>query len=150
MDVLRRNTDYAFRAILHLARDWKNETVSTREMALEEDIPYPLACKLMQKLHKSKLVESSMGPKGGFGLSKGPSKISLMEIIKAVQGPVKLSRCLLDVDICPRRPRCPVSKKLAELQELIESYFCRATLDELLQSRGTKKKNIRKRKRRKK
>jgi DNA-binding IscR family transcriptional regulator len=64
MDILRRNTDYALRAVAHLAAHYGDGAVSTRQVALEEEIPYQLACKLMQKLHDSRLVESCMGPMG--------------------------------------------------------------------------------------
>lgn len=85
-----------------------------------------------EKLHKVKLVE----PKGGFGLSWKPSKISSLEIIETIQGPVKLSRCLLGVDACTHQKSHTVSRKLAELQEYIDSYLRMIMLDELLRSRG--------------
>ncbi len=148
MDVLRRNTDYALRVMVSLARHYGQKSVSTREMAQEDDIPYQLACKILQKLHKAKLVESCMGPKGGFGLSRQPSKITLMKIIGAIQGPVSLNRCLLSVDACERQRSCTVNKKLAELQKYIDSYLGGITLDELLRSRGAKRKarNLKRRK----
>ncbi len=131
MDVLRRNTDYALRAMMNLAKHYKEELVSAREVAHEEDISYPVACKLLQKLHKAKLVESCMGSNGGFQLSRKPSKISLMEIIKAIQGPIRLNRCLLGLGVCSRQPNCAASKKLAELQECIDSHLRRITLGDL-------------------
>jgi len=140
MDVIRRNTDYALRAMLHLAAQWKQEPVSTREVASKEDISYQLACKLMQKLHKAELVRSCMGPRGGFSLARSPSRISLLEVIEAIQGPVNLNRCLLNVDECPRQPVCPVTKRLSELQEYINAYLCSATLGQLLEKHNGKKK----------
>lgn len=151
MDVLRRNTDYALRTMANLARHYGNEPISTRTVAVEEDVSYQLACKLMQKLHNAKLVKSCMGPKGGFRLIREPAKISLLEVIEAVQGPVILNRCLLGRDVCERQKSCALSRKLANLQEYIDSYLRSITLDELLQSRGTKrKKNARTLRRRKK
>lgn len=140
MDVLRRNTDYALRAMVNLARNYDRESVSTRQVAYEEDIPSQLACKLLQKLHNARLVESCMGPNGGFRLSRKPSKINLLEVIEAIQGSLRLNRCLLGVDACPRQPNCVAGEKLAELQEHIDSYLGSITLDELLRGRGKKRK----------
>jgi Rrf2 family protein len=122
-----------------LARQDSNDPLSTRQLAKEQDIPYQLACKILQKLHNAKLVESCMGPNGGFRLSREPSKISLLDVIAAIQGPVRLNRCLLGVSECPRRPKCAVSKRLAELQKHIDGYFGAITLDELSTSRVMKK-----------
>ncbi|HOV77756.1 MAG TPA: Rrf2 family transcriptional regulator, partial [Sedimentisphaerales bacterium] len=68
MDILRRNTDYALRLMVSLARHGRDASISTRSLAQEQDVPYQLACKLMQQLHAGKLVESYMGARGGFRL----------------------------------------------------------------------------------
>jgi Rrf2 family protein len=133
----------------NLTRHWEHKLVSAREVASEEDISYQLMCKILQKLHNAKLVKSCMGPKGGFRLSRKPSKISLLEIIGAIQGPVTLNRCLLGIDACERQKNCEVSKKLAELQEHIDSYLHGITLDGIFKSSRTKKKNTKNRKRKK-
>ena len=117
MDIVRRNTDYALRAMAHLAKNYGGELISTRVIAEREDISYQLACKLMQKMNDAGLVTSTMGPKGGFTLSKEPSKINLLEIIEAVQGQVTVNRCLAEEDACPRKDLCPLSAKMREIQE---------------------------------
>ena len=72
MDILRRNTDYALRAMVHLATHWKDGASSARDLASTENISYTLVRKLMQQLIKTELVESSIGSKGGFSLNKRP------------------------------------------------------------------------------
>ncbi len=140
MDILRRNTDYALRAMLNLAGHYGQEPVSTRQIAEAEDISYELTCKLMQKLHSAGLVQSSMGPNGGFDLSKKPDKINMLEIIEAIQGPLSLNRCLLEEAICPNKDGCAITVELAKLQKHIDKYLSIITLDELLRSRCAKKK----------
>ena len=139
MDILRRNTDYALRAMVNLAGYYGQEPVSTREIAQAEDISYQLACKLMQKLHNAGLVKSSMGPKGGFVLSRKPTKINLMEIIRVIQGPLSLNRCVLSKEVCNRQKNCKVTVKLSKLQNYIANYLEDITLDELMHSRDKKK-----------
>lgn len=143
MDILRRNTDYALRAMVNLAKNFKNGSVSTKTIAEQENISYQLACKLMQKLHNARLLKSYMGPKGGFSLRQKPSKITLLHIIKAIQGPIRLNRCLLSIDSCSKGANCPVRPKLAKLQNYINEYLNSITLEELSHSyslRGKKKK----------
>lgn len=133
MDVIRRDTDYALRAMVNLAKNFKNGTVSAKTVADKEGFSYQLACKLMQRLHNAGLVTSSMGPKGGFHLSKEPSKISLLKIIEAVQGPLSLNSCLFDINTCSRGSECPVRPKIADLQKYLNKYLSNITLEELIQ-----------------
>ena len=147
MDIIRRNTDYALRAMLNLAGHYGEGPVSTREIAEREDISYQLTCKLMQKLNNAGLVKSIMGPNGGFFLSKKPQQISLSEIIEVIQGPLSLSRCLLGKNVCKKQSQCPINAKLTKLQKNISDYLQGLTLDELLKHQSTKQiKTKRKRK----
>ena len=148
MDVIRRNTDYAVRLVVHLAKHYGNEPISTRSAAAEEHVPYQLACKLMQKLNNAKLVTSCMGPKGGFVLAAEPSKINLLEVVEAIQGAINMNRCLLSENTCPNRTTCTVRSKLASIQKNINSGLDGITLDELTH-KGPKKKTVRNTKRRK-
>jgi Rrf2 family protein len=132
MDVIRRNSDYALCLMVHLAEHYDDAAVSTKKMSKREKIPYPLACKMMQKLQQHKLVKSIMGPKGGFRLNKEPSKINLLEIIEIIQGPVIVNRCLVKDFSCPRKSRCPINGKLKELQSDMRTYLKNISLNELL------------------
>ena len=147
MDIVRRNTDYALRAMLNVARNGSNEPVPTSVIAEEEDISHQLTCKLMQKLQKAELVKSTMGPKGGFQLCRQASAISLLEIIEAIQGRITLNKCLLGSNLCDRQRKCPVTIKLAGLQEQMNDYLGNVTLDELVQKSPGQRKKRRKQKR---
>jgi Rrf2 family iron-sulfur cluster assembly transcriptional regulator len=131
MDIVRRNTDYALRAMAHLAKNYGGESISTRVISEREDISYQLACKLMQKMNDAGLVTSTMGPKGGFTLSKDPSQINLLEIIQAVQGPLSVNKCLAEQDSCSRQELCPLTGKMKELQDYIVNFLSDATLGDL-------------------
>lgn len=135
MDVVRRNTDYAVRLMVHLAREYGQGPVSTRVVAREEGVSYPLACKLMQKLHGSKLIDSCMGPKGGFTLGRAPTNITLLEVVEAIQGPISLNKCLLSSDACGRQTHCTVRAKLAGVQETILKSLAGITFADLSRSR---------------
>lgn len=139
MDVLRRNTDYALRIMVNLASHFNGEFLSARQLASEGNFSYQLGCKLLQKLGKAKLVRSSMGPKGGFVLSRRPSKITLLEIINVLQGGVRLNRCLVGGNGCEFEPECEISTKLACLQLYMDGYLGGITLEELVHSRSTGK-----------
>ena len=137
-DVVRRNTDYAVRLMVNLARRYGDGPVSTRTAAIEENVSYQLACKLMQSLQKAKLLKSSMGPKGGFSLGRKPSEISLLDVISAIQGPIRISRCVLIPKACSQYRNCSVRDRLADLQKGINDNLAKIMLNELTHKPATK------------
>lgn len=134
MDILRRNTDYALRLMVSLAKHGPDGSVSTRALAEEQDVPYQLACKLMQQLHGAKLVESCMGVRGGFRLGREAGRISLLDVVEVVQGRLSLNRCLLNKACCPRQATCPVRARMGELQAQMDEYLGGVTLADLIQA----------------
>ncbi|MDD5459334.1 MAG: Rrf2 family transcriptional regulator [Phycisphaerae bacterium] len=141
MDVLRKNTDYAVRAMVYLARHADGTPASTRLIAESEDISYQLACKLMQKLTAAGLVQSEMGPKGGFTLALPADKISLGDVIKAIQDNIRINACLSSSYVCSRKGQCPVHGKLIDLQNQLDDYLKNITLAELAKNSPNKKGN---------
>jgi Rrf2 family protein len=135
MDILRRNTDYALRLAVNLAHRYGDGAVSTRVLSEEEGVSYQLACKLMQKLHGAGLVESDMGPKGGFRLGRAPQDVAILEVIETIQGPLRLNRCLLGEGACDRQDGCPIRARMGELQEQMDQYLGAVTLEALAQNR---------------
>ncbi|HSV27597.1 MAG TPA: Rrf2 family transcriptional regulator [Sedimentisphaerales bacterium] len=131
MNLLRQNTDYAFRLLVGLGRR-RGELVNVRVLAEECQVSQQFAAKIMQKLHDDGLVESVMGPKGGFRLAMHPSGIDLLAVIRAIQGPVVVNTCLLGAQACERQASCPVTGKLTGLQDMMETYLRGITLDDLL------------------
>lgn len=132
MKILRQNTDYALRAMANLAFRYGEGAVSTRRISEEEGISYEFAAKIMQDLHAAGLVESTMGPKGGFSLARAPEDVTLLEVVSALQGEVCVNKCFLRNGPCRRRSYCAISSKIAGLQEYIEKYLSGITLGDLL------------------
>lgn len=139
MDVLRRNTDYAFRIMVNLARRFNGEFISARQLAEDGNFSYQLGCKILQKLHKAGLVKSDMGPKGGFALSKEPSAINLMEIINVLQGGLRLNKCLFGGEGCEFESECEINTKLTCLQLYMDGYLSGITLADVLQGQSNTK-----------
>lgn len=132
MDVIRRNTDYALRLMVHLARHVEAGSLSSRRLAQEEGVSAQLASKLLQKLSAAGLVSSRLGKSGGFALSKQPSAITLTEVIAVTQGPVHLNRCLAAEGVCPFQSRCSICRRLRTLQDHIDETLAHISLADLV------------------
>ncbi len=134
MDILRRNTDYALRIMVALVSQSDGKSVSARQLTSQGHFSYDLGCKILQRLHKAGLVQSSMGPKGGFSLNRAPAEITLMEIVKVLQGGIRLNSCLSGGKGCEFKAGCEVGAKLACLQLYMEGYLGGITLDKISQN----------------
>lgn len=131
MDLIQRNTDYALRLMVNLAVSYPNGCTSAKTLSQEEDVSYPLTCKLLHQLNVAGFVRSTMGLKGGFSLNRLPSKISLLDVIEVIQGTLVVNRCVLNKEACPRQATCPITKKLKGLQDYLAKSLTGITLADL-------------------
>ena len=66
---------------------------SARQLAEEVGVPLPTVTNILHELMRSGLVTSTMGSRGGYALARPAERISLAEMIDALEGPVKLTAC---------------------------------------------------------
>ncbi|MFC1781988.1 RrF2 family transcriptional regulator [Planctomycetota bacterium] len=131
MNILRQNTDYALRMMGNLAAHYDQGAVSVRVLAQDEEVSYQFACKILQKLHDAHLVESVMGPKGGYRLRREPDQITMLDVVGAMQGELAVNRCTNSNDGCARKVKCPLNGQLCELQQMVDNFMAGVTLQRL-------------------
>jgi len=137
MEISRR-TDYGVRVILDLASLAEGERASTQEIAERQSIPAPFLAKIVSHLSTSGLVETYRGAGGGVSLARAPSQINLLDVIEALDGPVRLNHCAIDSGACPREELCPVHEIWMEAQRDLTRLLTSATFDVLVE-RGREK-----------
>ena len=135
MQIIRRDTDYGIRLLLELARH-DGQMTPCRQLAKACGTPMSVTYKVLRKLTNANLLASREGRPGGFRLKKLPKRISLYQIVQALQGPVSVSNCVLDPAYCDRRARCALSAEWAKLGRSVVSFFKQATLADLLSNSG--------------
>lgn len=105
---INRRTDYGVRVILDLAALPHDGRASTQEIAERQNIPAPFLAKIISQLSLSGLVTTYRGAGGGVSLARPASEINLLQVIEALDGPVRLNRCQIEPGACPRDEYCPV------------------------------------------
>jgi Rrf2 family protein len=130
MEISRR-TDYGVRVILDLASLQDGERASTQEIAERQSIPAPFLAKIVSQLSTSGLVETYRGAGGGVMLARPPAEINLLDVIEALDGPVRLNRCVIEPDACPREDKCPVHDVWVEAQRDLTRTLTSVTFDNL-------------------
>ena len=82
------SSQYAIRAMIYLAQLEPGRLVQAHIMAKELDLPAPYLSKILQQMVRANVLRSKRGPRGGFSLAKPTNKITMLEIIEAVDGPL--------------------------------------------------------------
>jgi Rrf2 family protein len=130
MAIIKRETDYALRALARLGLEDGFMPVST--LAKDEAVPENFLRKIMQRLNRAGIVESCQGPFGGYRLAVPPRQITLLGVMAAVQGPPAVNECFEPVHKCPRADRCPVRERLCGLQEQVTALLDSVRLSDIL------------------
>src|SRR5215472_9786571 len=129
---LTKKADYGLIALKHLAvSGQQGGTASAKEIADAYGIPLPLLAKILQKLTKTGLLVSLAGSSGGYKLARRPDKISALEVIHAIDGPIILTTCFTAHGKCDQSERCTVREPLRKVHEAIIQLLERITISEM-------------------
>ena len=133
---LKITPDYAVRAMLYLAA--RDRVVSSGEVSHEMAIPHQYLINIMGSLRRAGLIDTHPGINGGYSLSRGADEITLLDIICAMEGTVKISRCLEKRGRCSRKAEnnCPVKQVYDQIQESMENCMSAISLADLVKSAG--------------
>ncbi len=112
MIALSRKADYALIALTHLARS-PEQVFSCREIANRYRVPLSTLTNTMKALTRAGMLISERGSHGGYGLAHPAERITLYDIIEAVDGPPSLVQCVegwqgSDNGRCDIAETCPV------------------------------------------
>jgi len=85
---ISRSAEYALVAVGYIAKHQDEKVVLSQDISKEYDIPLEYLLKILQQLVRANVLRSKRGPRGGFSLAKPLRKITMLQIIEAVDGPV--------------------------------------------------------------
>jgi Rrf2 family transcriptional regulator, iron-sulfur cluster assembly transcription factor len=112
---LGRRADYAIRATLDLAHH-PDVLRKAREIGEAMAVPASFLPQILAQLVQAGIITSTAGPRGGYGLARPASDISLLEVIIAVDGDVGATQCVLRGGPCRWEDMCAVHLPWAQAQ----------------------------------
>jgi Rrf2 family protein len=131
MKLITKETDYAIRAILNLARR-PGEFASSRDIAGSEEIPLQFLRRILQTLIKHDIVESREGAAGGVRLVAKPAKLRLIDVMEVFQGKLQLSDCMFRKRLCSNAKTCVLRKRIKRIEQVVAREFNSVTIADLL------------------
>ncbi len=129
---ITRQTEYAIRTILELAKAPKGELVPTKIISQHQDIPELFLKKTIQLLANAGLIITQRGMQGGVRLAVPASEITVADIISAVEGSPAINVCLSGAYECPNKPFCRVHNILERAQAAMLAELSRESIADLI------------------
>jgi Rrf2 family protein len=133
---LTKKADYGLIALRHLASI--QQTASAKDIADAYHLPVPLLAKVLQKLTRANILRSVSGTNGGYGLARDPNRISALEVVRAIDGPVILTHCFTEHGTCDQSDNCTVREPLRRVHEAILDLLNRFTITDLAEPPAVK------------
>jgi len=124
---------YGLRMMIELARELrKSKLVQLGRIAEITGVSENYLAQLAIGLRNDGLLIGVSGKNGGYYLTRTPDKISLLQIVKAVDGPVNVTECVVHPDVCLNSSACEARMIWAILSGSIESILERYTLADMI------------------
>ena len=128
---ITRASDYAVRVMIHLSGLPPGFRVRQPELSRVTDVSGHFLSKVLQQLVRSRLIRSQRGSGGGFALAVPAATVSLLDVVEAIEGPVRLNQCIAEGPSCDRKAWCPAHRVWAEAQAAIVNVLGAASMASL-------------------
>jgi len=135
--MLSATCKYGIRAVIFIASK-SDQKINTglKEITEKLNIPQPYLAKILQILARKKILHSSKGPHGGFYLMIPASKLTLMDVIDAIDGRNFFDSCYVTGERCnfdkPDNGLCVLHNDLRQEKVRLEKFFSSKTIESLV------------------
>lgn len=125
-----RSCEYAIRAAIYVTKQSiKKRKVSQKEVAEKTNSPEAFTAKILNKLVKANVLNSSKGPNGGLYVEEENfDSVKLAHIVFAIDGNKLFEECSLDIDNCNPKKPCALHHHFKKVREEIKHILENTTL----------------------
>lgn len=120
-------TNYALHIMAHLAMTSSNERVSVQQLAEKQGLSPSYLSKILTRLTKAGMIESSPGVNGGYKLPPTWENISFLDVIHAIEGSASLFDGCLNGN-----PACRIQKVMISAEEKMEETLRQQKISDLV------------------
>ena len=136
--MLSKTTEYALRAIVYIAlHNDGGHKVGIKEVANELDLPQPFTGKILQDLVRKGVIASAKGPGGGFYLHKPASDVTILEVVRHIDGLEAFKKCGMGMKECSGTHPCPLHNDIKAYRDHLLKVFSSKTIQALVDSINT-------------
>jgi Rrf2 family protein len=135
--MLSNSCRYGIRAVIYLASLPQNKgKTGIKQISKDLNLPTPFLAKILQQLARHKILDSTKGPHGGFSLLKDSKNITLLDIVRTIDGEEIFTNCIIHNEPCISVDRykkpCPFHDDFAVLSTEMINLFKNKTIYDLV------------------
>jgi FeS assembly SUF system regulator len=134
-------TDYATVVMTVLAAA-PDSVHSAQDLAEKARLELPTVSKLLKQLAQAELVESFRGVNGGYRLARAPDRISIADIVIAMEGPIGMTECSAHSGSCGHEPHCGVRVNWRRINQAIAQALAGVKLSDMMKPAAKKSMSI--------
>ncbi len=124
---------YALRMIYDLALHNEDGYVSLKDIADRQNISKKYLEQIVPLLHRSGILKTNRGNRGGYMLSQSPSDYTVGDILRATEGSLAPVACLeFEPNECPRVKECSTLYIWEGLYKAVNDYLDSITIQDIL------------------
>ena len=124
---------YGLRIMLDISVNGRTGPRTIKDIAGSQDISLKFISRLVVELRNAGFIKSVRGTRGGLKLARAPQRITLLDIVEAMDGPVSLLECLGNHETCPRYPECVAKDIWGEIDEGFKALLASFTLQTIIE-----------------
>ena len=132
---------FAVTAMLDLALNGADGPVTLAGISERQRISLSYLEQLFGKLRRRELVESVRGPGGGYHLARDASRVSVADIVRAVEEPLDSTQCG-GRENCRGEQRCMTHDLWEELNTTVYGFLAGVSLSQLVEKQRSKPVNL--------
>ena len=139
--MLSNSCRYGIRAVMYLAsRPSGKKMTGITTISKDLNLPTPFLAKILQQLAKHKILNSLKGPHGGFSLLKDPKEITLLDIVRTIDGDDIFKDCIIHNNTCryvdEHKESCALHDEYSVIRKDLMKLFRSSTIYDLVQKAG--------------
>jgi FeS assembly SUF system regulator len=129
---MTKQTDYGIVLLIYMSQHGTDVMHNARDLAQATGLPLPMVSKILKALARGEVLQSHRGTKGGYGLARPAQRITVTQIIEALEGPIALTECVGDLpSSCSVQSLCPVRVSWRRVNHAIRHALDEITLLEM-------------------
>jgi len=125
--------EYAIRATIYIGQQSnKNAKVNLKEVAQAIESPVAFTGKILQSLVKEGIILSTKGVSGGYTIDLSTTdNLTLLRIVKAIDGDTIYNSCGLGLDYCDENEPCPLHNEFVVIRKKLQHMLSETTIESL-------------------